>query len=256
MNVTAVDSYEELSKAAAKIIADQIRQKPNSVLGLATGSSPVGVYKELIRLHKEEGLDFSKVVTFNLDEYEGFAPDHPQSYFYFMKTNLFDHVNIPSSSIHVPQGIFASEDEANNYGGWYEEEIKKFGGLDLQLLGIGGNGHLAFNEPGSSLETRTRRVTLTEETRQANSRFFQENEKVPTHAISMGLGTILEARHLLLIASLKGKAEAIQKAVEGPKSFDPDCPASIIRLHPRVNVIVSKDTITHPPFLLRGAPMV
>jgi len=170
-----------------------------------------------------------------------------------MKTNLFDQVNIRPESIHVPKGVFASDEEANNYGQWYEDEIKKHGGIDLQLLGIGTKGHLAFNEPGSGLNTRTRRVVLTEETRNANARFFQENEKVPTHAISMGLATILEARHLLLIASLKGKAEAIQKAVEGAKAFDVNCPASIIRLHPKVDVVVSRDT---PGFLFRGEPTI
>jgi len=255
MNLKVVETYEELSKEAAKIIATQIHQKPNTVLGLATGSSPIGLYKELIRLHKEEGLDFSQVVTFNLDEYEGFPPDHPQSYAHFMKENLFDHVNIPSTSIHVPKGIFASEEEANNFGQWYEEQIKKFGGIDLQLLGVGTNGHLAFNEPGSGIDTRTRRVALTEETRKANSRFFKADEKVPTHAISMGLGTLLEARHILLIASLNGKAEVIQKVVEGEKVFDENCPASIVRIHPKADVIVSKDGIG-PVFLLRGEPQI
>lgn len=236
MLVIVKESYDEISKEAAKIVAARLRRKPNLVLGLATGSTPVGLYKELIRMHKEEGLDFSKVVTFNLDEYIGLPPHHDQSYRYFMDVNLFNHINIDSRYIHVPNGM---ADDIEAHCEWYEEQIKKFGGIDLQILGIGANGHIAFNEPGSSLGSRTRIKTLTQQTIKDNARFFKSIEEVPKYAITMGIGTIMEAKEIILLASGKNKADAIKAAVEGP--IMAMCPASIIQMHRKAIVIVDKE---------------
>ena len=236
MEVIVKENYEEMSKLAAQLIAEVIRKKPRAVLGLATGSTPIGTYKELIRMHKEEGLDFSQIVTFNLDEYVGLPPDHPQSYRYFMNEQLFNHINIRMENTHVPNGM-AKDLKAECEK--YEQMIKEAGGIDIQLLGIGANGHIAFNEPGSSLGSRTRIKTLTEKTRQDNARFFDNDiNKVPKYAITMGIGTILEARKLILLASGENKADAVAKAVEGP--ITAQCPASVIQLHRNVIVIVDK----------------
>jgi len=170
--VVICENYDQLSERATQFIASHIKQKPNLVLGLATGSSPIGVYKKLIEQFKQNSLDFGQICTFNLDEYIGLEPTHSQSYSYFMHQNLFDHVNINTNFIHLPKGIFASEKEIETHCRQYEEEIKKAGGIDLQLLGVGTNGHLAFNEPKSSLDSRTRRIALTQTTRQDNTRFF------------------------------------------------------------------------------------
>lgn len=233
MLVIVKEDYDSLSAEAAKIVADRLRKKPNLVLGLATGSTPLGLYKELIRLHKNEGLDFSKVTTFNLDEYVGLAPSHDQSYHYFMKTNFFEHVNLAKRFVHLPDGMSR---DINVFCDWYENRIKEFGGIDLQILGIGQNGHIAFNEPGSSLGSRTRIKTLTKNTRDANARFFSEGEIVPKYAITMGVGTIMDAKELLLVASGKGKAEAIRNACEGP--ITAMSPASIIQMHPKTFVVI------------------
>ena len=236
MLVIIKKDYEKLSKEAAKIVADRLKKKPNLVLGLATGSTPLGLYKELIRLHKYEGLDFSKVTTFNLDEYVGIPPSHDQSYHYFMQQNFFKGVNLDPRYIHVPHGM---ANDVEQFCNWYEERIKAFGGIDLQVLGIGSNGHIAFNEPGSSLGSRTRIKTLTSATRKDNKRFFKKSEEVPKYAITMGVGTIMDAKELLLVASGKGKANAIHQAVEGP--ITAMCPASIIQMHKEAFVIVDKD---------------
>ena len=227
MEIVICPNYDDLSKRAAKVVADVVRARPNAVLGGATGSSPVGLYKELIRMHKEEGLDFSKVTTFNLDEYVGLGTDHDQSYHYFMFNNLFNHVNVPKKNIHVPSGI---EDDYDTYCPQYERQIKKAGGVDIQILGIGSDGHIAFNEPGSSLASRTRIVFLAEQTIDDNARFFKKREDVPVRAISMGVGTILEARKLLMVVNGKNKAEALAAAVEGPVTCM--CTASALQLHP------------------------
>ncbi|MHC4441384.1 MAG: glucosamine-6-phosphate deaminase [Planctomycetota bacterium] len=227
MEIVICPNYEDLSQKAAKVVADVVRAKPNAVLGGATGSSPVGLYKELIRMHREENLDFSKVTTFNLDEYVPLGPDHNQSYYYFMFEQLFKHINIPKQNVHVPSGI---EQDYDNYCSKYEQQIKDAGGIDIQILGIGSDGHIAFNEPGSSLASRTRIVYLTEETIDDNARFFEKKEDVPVRAISMGVGTILEARKLLLVANGKNKAEALAAAVEGPVTCM--CTASALQLHP------------------------
>ena len=213
MEVIINETYEQTMLAAAKVIAGILNTKPDAVLGLATGSTPVGLYKELIRMHTEEGLDFSKVATFNLDEYIGLPPSHSQSYHRFMHEKLFDRVNIQPQNVHVPLGT-AGDPKA--YCRWYEEEIVKRGGIDLQVLGIGSDGHIGFNEPGSSLGSRTRVKTLAEQTIDDNSRFFAKREDVPIYAITMGVGTILDARKIVLLASGTGKAEIIAAAIEGP----------------------------------------
>lgn len=236
MLVIIKENYEEMCDEAAQIIIDRLRRKPNLVLGLATGSTPLGLYQHLIKLHQHEKLDFSKISTFNLDEYVGVDPSHPQSYHYFMKENLFKHINVPERYIHIPDGL---AEDIDAFCDWYEAEIVRCGGIDLQILGIGTNGHIAFNEPGSSLGSRTRVKTLTEMTRLDNARFFGALENVPKYAITMGVGTIMESKELVLIASGEAKAEAIKIAVEGPLTAQ--CPASIIQLHQRAFVIVTRD---------------
>ncbi len=236
MLVIVKDNYDEMGKEVAQIIVDRLRKKPNLVLGLATGSTPLGLYRELIRLHVDEGLDFSKVVTFNLDEYVGLLPTHEQSYHYFMRKNLFDHLNIPETQIHILDGMATDIDA---YCDWYEQRITSAGGIDLQLLGIGANGHIAFNEPGSSFGSRTRVKTLSEETQQANSRFFKSAAEVPKFALTMGIGTIMDAKEVLLVASGPLKTDAIKEAVEGPLTAQ--CPASVVQLHRRAYVIVDRE---------------
>ncbi len=235
MLVIVQDTYEAMSKEAARLVADRIRRKPNLVIGLATGSTPLCLYGELIRMHKTEGLDFSKVTTFNLDEYVGLPPTHDQSYHYFMQMNLFDHINVDPRFVHVPQGMAKDIDV---FCDWYERRIKEAGGIDLQVLGIGANGHIAFNEPGSSLLSRTRIKTLTGTTRVDNARFFKPDEEVPRYAITMGVGTIMDAKELLLLASKASKADAVLAAVEGPVTAM--CPASIIQMHQRAFVFLDK----------------
>ncbi len=227
MLVLIHDTYDAMSVAAAARLADQIRRKPTLTVGLATGSTPIGLYNELIRLHRFEGLDLSKLTTFNLDEYIGLPPHHPQSYHRFMREHLFDHINLDPRFTHVPNGMAQDVDA---FCDWYEAEIERAGGLDVQVLGIGANGHIAFNEPGSSLGSRTRIKTLTEQTVADNARFFTDDpERVPRYAITMGIGTIMDARELLLLASGPSKAQAIHDAVEGPISAR--IPASIIQMH-------------------------
>jgi len=224
MNVVIRDTYDEMSKYAAKIIASLVRQKPNCVLGLATGATPIGTYRELVRMHKEEGLDFSEVKTFNLDEYLGIGIDlskpyeQDQSYARFMYEELFKHINIKKENIHIPDGRTKDPVEfCKNY----EEEIRKAGGIDLQLLGIGRDGHWAFNEPGSSLGSRTRVEALTKQTLDDNYESFYKKagisrDQMPHYAITMGIGTILEAKKLLMLANGKKKAAVVAKALEGP----------------------------------------
>ena len=236
MLVILKDNYDAMSREAALIVVDRLRKKPNLVLGLATGSTPLGLYRELIRMHVDEGLDFSKVVTFNLDEYVGLSPRHDQSYQYFMRENLFKHINIPQQNIHLPDGM---AQDIDGFCDWYEAEISKAGGIDLQVLGIGPNGHIAFNEPGSSLGSRTRIKTLTENTMRTNARFFKDILEVPKYAITMGVGTIMDSRELLLLANGAGKADAIRAAVEGPLTGQ--CPASIIQLHRKTFVILDRE---------------
>ena len=235
MEVIVKDDYAQLSRLAAQIIAGLVRRKPQAVLGLATGSTPLGTYKELVRLHKEEGLDFGRVVTFNLDEYVGLPPAHDQSYRHFMDENLFNHIDICRENTNLPDGMAADIPAACRA---YEAKIRQSGGIDLQLLGIGANGHIAFNEPGSSLASRTRVETLTEKTRRDNSRFFARMEEVPNYAVTMGIGTIMEARQVMLLASGQAKAGAVAAAVEGPIAAM--CPATALQMHPAATVIIDR----------------
>jgi len=235
MLVIIKKNYDETSREAAGMVAERIRKNPKLILGLATGSTPLGLYKELIRMHREEGLDFSKVTTFNLDEYIGLSPVHSQSYHYFMHENFFKHININPKFVHIPDGK-AKNIEAHCE--WYEEQIQKAGGIDVQILGIGANGHIAFNEPGSSLGSRTRIKTLTKQTIKDNARFFENKAEVPRYAITMGIGTIMEAKELILLAAGKNKTNAVKAAVEGP--ITAMCPASILQMHRKAFVIIDK----------------
>jgi glucosamine-6-phosphate deaminase len=255
MLVVVKKDHDEVSGEAARVVSNMLREKPSSVLGLATGSTPLDLYNELIQMHKEEGLDFSKVTTFNLDEYIGLPPSHPESYHYFMYENLFKHINVPERFIHVPSGMVDVSEvhRINRFCEWYEEQIVRLGGIDLQLLGIGANGHIGFNEPGSSLGSRTRIKTLSENTRKDNSRFFDNDlDQVPKYAITMGIGTILDSKILLLIASGKNKAKAIKDTVEGP--ITGQVPASAVQMHKRAILIVDEDAAaqlngTHEEFV-------
>jgi glucosamine-6-phosphate deaminase len=226
MEVVICSSYDELSKRAGQAVAEVIRNKPNAVIGLATGSSPLGLYKELIRLHKEEGLDFSRVTSFNLDEYVGLAPDHEQSYRKFMNKNLFEGINIKPANTNVPDGL------AKDYKVFcrqYEDKMKAAGGVDVQVLGIGSDGHVGFNEPGDSLASRTHTVTLNELTINDNARFFKRKQDVPIFACTMGVGTILEARKCVLVANGKNKIKAVAAMIEGP--ITSMCTASALQMH-------------------------
>jgi glucosamine-6-phosphate deaminase len=236
MKVIIQRDYEQMSRLAAQLVAEVLNTKPNAVLGMATGSTPLGLYQELVRLHQEEQLDFSRVTTFNLDEYVGLRVDHPQSYHYFMHEHFFQHVNIPRQNINIPSGT------TSNYPAfcdWYEQRIRECGGIDLQILGIGSDGHIAFNEPTSSLSSRTRLKTLSKQTIDDNARFFEQRDDVPVYAITMGVGTILDARKLVLVASGKTKARAVAQAVEGPLTSM--VTASALQMHVDATVIVDDE---------------
>jgi glucosamine-6-phosphate deaminase len=229
MLVLLNSSYEELSREAARIVAAAVKNTPSVTLGLATGSTTLGMYKELVRLHREQGLDFSKVVTFNLDEYLGLAAGHPQSFHCFMRENFFAHVNVADRNIHIPDGTIGGDYE--EYCAAYERAIREAGGIDLQILGIGRNGHVGFNEPTSSFGSRTRLKVLTNETIEDNRKFFDAGEEMPECAITMGVGTILEAKKILLLAT---GAEAI----EGP--ITASVTASCLQLHPDVTFVIDE----------------
>ncbi len=236
MQVIVVKNTEEMGKRAASIIADDMVEREFYVLGLATGSTPLPLYKELVRINKAGEVDFSTVLTFNLDEYIGLEPSHPQSYRYFMDENLFNHVNINKGNTHVPDG---KSEDPEMFCLYYEDLIADVGGIDLQVLGLGSNGHIGFNEPGSSLSSRTRVVDLAESTIKDNSRFFDSVDEVPKRAITMGIGTILESERIVLMASGAGKADAVAKAVEGP--ITASVPASALQLHPDVTFVITDD---------------
>lgn len=236
MEIIIKKNDQAASAAAAKVIARLVQDKPNAVLGLATGSTPVMLYKELIQMHREEGLDFSEVSTFNLDEYVGLEKSHAQSYHTFMQDNLFSQINVKPKNIHIPDGTTR---DIPAFCATYEMAIKNAGGIDLQILGIGSDGHVGFNEPTSSLASRTRIKTLTQQTVADNARFFDGNENdVPRHCITMGIGTIMEARTNLLLAFGSTKAEAISASVEGPVSAM--IPASILQHHPCAKVFIDE----------------
>ncbi|KNF08157.1 glucosamine-6-phosphate deaminase NagB [Gottschalkia purinilytica] len=236
MKVYKVKDYQELSKKSASIVAEQIKLKSNSILGLATGSTPEGMYKELIELYEKNIVDFSDVTTFNLDEYYGLYPEDSQSYNYYMRKHLLNHINIKEENINIPNGMAEDIEKSCEE---YENKIKELGGIDLQLLGIGRNGHIGFNEPSDSFETYTRLVELDIDTINANSRFFASLEEVPTKAISMGIQTIMNAKKILLIASGESKAKTIYDTIKGP--ITPSVPASILQLHKDVTIIVDEE---------------
>jgi glucosamine-6-phosphate deaminase len=236
MEVIISKTFEEMSRAAAQEVASVLNAKPNAVLGLPTGTTPLGLYKELARMHKKGELDFSRVTTFNLDEYVGMPITHPQSYHYFMHENFFKHVNIPPQNVHIPSGT------TTNYRAfceWYEHRISECGGIDLQILGVGSDGHIGFNEPTSSLNSRTRLKTLAEPTIDDNARFFKNRDEVPIYAITMGVGTILDARKCMLLANGKKKAAAVAATVEGPVTSM--VTASALQLHPSTKVFVDEE---------------
>ena len=236
MKIYIVEDYAELSAQAARIVASQIILKNNTVLGLATGSTPEGMYRELVRLNLEGTLDFSGVVTFNLDEYIGLPPGHSRSYHYYMHHHLFDHVNLDPQNIHIPLGQAANMAESCLE---YDTKIAAAGGIDLQVLGIGTNGHLGFNEPHAYLKVQTHVVDLTPETVAANSRFFDTVAEVPRQAVTMGMGSIMQARRILLVASGENKAPLIKEMVSG--KITTAVPASFLQLHREVILILDKE---------------
>ena len=240
MEIIILPTANLASEVAARLVARQVREKRDSVLGLATGSTPCNLYKELARMHRLSGLgglDFSGVTTFNLDEYIGLDPAHPASYHRFMEENFFDQVNISPDRIHIPDGLARDVPECCEA---YEAAIHAAGGIDQQILGLGSDGHLGFNEPGSSLASRTRIKTLTERTRSDNARFFAQGQEVPHHVITMGLGTIMESRMCLLMAFGKSKAEAVAATVEGPVTAS--VPGSILQFHPRTKILLDSES--------------
>lgn len=232
MKIIKTADYNEMSKVAANIIAAQIILKPNSVLGLATGSSPIGTYKELISKYENGDIDFSDITTVNLDEYKGMPRTNEQSYYYFMNDNLFDHVNIDKSRTHVPNGM---AEDAELECKEYEKLVKSVGGVDLQLLGLGRNGHIGFNEPSEEFAKETHCVDLTESTIEANKRFFASADDVPRQAFSMGIGTIMAAKKIVVVVSGADKAEAVKNAFTGPVT--PNVPGSILQFHGDVTVV-------------------
>lgn len=239
MHIYKAKDYNEMSRKAANIISAQIIMKPDAVLGLATGSSPIGTYKQLIDWYNKGDLDFSEIRSVNLDEYKGLDASNPQSYAYFMRHNLFDSVNIKLENTNIPNGL---ETDIEKECTRYNNIIKSLGGIDLQLLGIGNNGHIGFNEPGEAFEKETHCVKLTENTIQANARFFSSIGEVPTHAYSTGIKNIMQARSILLIASGEAKAEAIYQALFGP--ITPTVPASILQLHNNVSIVADEAALS------------
>ena len=236
MKFITVDTYEKLSRQAANIISAQVILKPDSVLGLATGSSPLGAYKQLIEWYEKGDIDFSKVVSVNLDEYVGLDGTNEQSYRYFMNKNFFEHINIDMGNTFVPNGCAV---DLAGEGKRYDEHIAELGGIDLQLLGIGLDGHIGFNEPDKYFVKSTHVVDLHESTIKANSRFFANIDEVPKRAITMGMVSIMQAKKILLIASGKEKRDILEKAFYGP--ITPEIPATILQLHPDITVIYSEN---------------
>ena len=235
MEIIIKPTVAEAQQETARIIARQIKRQHGSVLGLATGSTPIGVYEILVAMHRRGELDFSRVTTFNLDEYVGLAPEHPCAYREFMRRHLFGLVNVEPARIHFPDGL---AQDIPTHCAAYEETMRAAGGIDLQLLGIGRDGHIGFNEPSSSLASRTRIKTLTPQTVKDNARFFGSADQVPRHVITMGVGTIMDSRHCLLLATGGAKAEVIARMAEGP--ITASVPASVLQMHPACTVVVDE----------------
>lgn len=242
MKIIKAKDYQDMSRKAANIISAQIIMKPDCVLGLATGSTPIGTYDQLIDWYKKGDLDFSQVSSVNLDEYRGLSHTDPQSYYYFMHEHLFKQVNIREEATFVPDG---TNPDAEAACAAHEEIIKKLGGIDLQLLGLGNNGHIGFNEPSEAFEKETHCVDLTESTIQANSRFFDSIDQVPTQAYTMGIKSIMMAKKILIVANGEGKADIVARAFWGPVT--PDVPASILQMHPNVTVVCDEAALSKAP---------
>lgn len=239
MRILKVKNYDEMSKKAAAILAAQIVNKPDSVLGLATGSTPIGTYQYLVKKYQDGELDFADIQTANLDEYKGLTKENDQSYYYFMNHHLFQHVNINPAQTNIPDGM-AEDAEAECRR--YEEVIQALGGVDLQLLGLGHDGHIGFNEPEAQFAKETHCVDLTEMTIEANKRFFASADEVPRQAFTMGIGTIMRAKKILMVVSGKDKASILKKALYGPVT--PQVPASILQFHPDAIVIADEDALS------------
>lgn len=236
MRIIIADDYQEMSRRAAAMVSSQVILKHDSVLGLATGDTPLGMYKELIKLYENKEVDFFDVSTFNLDEYYKLSIENKQSYYYYMNHNFFRHINVKKENTHILNGMAKDiTAECRNY----DQQIKNDGGIDIQVLGIGANGHIGFNEPDVNFEAETHLVKLDEMTIEANSRFFSSKDEVPTTAISMGIKTIMQSRRVILLASGAGKADAIYKTVNG--KICPELPASILQLHPDATIIIDKN---------------
>ena len=242
MKIYKAKDYKDMSRKAANIISAQVIMKPNCVLGLATGSTPIGTYDQLVEWYNKGDLDFSEVTTVNLDEYKGLPRTNDQSYYYFMHQHLFDRVNIDPERTNVPNGM---EPDAEKECGRYEELIRSLGGVDLQLLGLGHNGHIGFNEPGEAFEKETHCVDLTESTIEANKRFFASADDVPKQAYTMGIKTIMQAKKILIVVSGEDKAETVKNAFFGPVT--PEVPASILQLHNDVVIVGDKAALSKIP---------
>lgn len=232
MKIYKAKDYKDMSRKAANIISAQVIMKPNCVLGLATGSTPIGTYDQLVEWYNKGDLDFSEVTTVNLDEYKGLPRTNDQSYYYFMHQHLFDRVNIDPERTNVPNGM---EPDAEKECGRYEELIRSLGGVDLQLLGLGHNGHIGFNEPGEAFEKETHCVDLTESTIEANKRFFASADDVPKQGYTMGIKTIMQAKKILIVVNGENKADIVERAFFGPVT--PEVPASILQLHNDVTLV-------------------
>lgn len=239
MNLIKAENYQDMSRKAANIISAQVIMKPDCVLGLATGSTPIGIYRQLVEWYEKGDLDFSKVSTVNLDEYRGLKRTDPQSYYYFMKQNLFQYVNLREEAVFVPDG---EEMDAEKACRNHERIIQALGGIDFQLLGLGKNGHIGFNEPGAAFEKDTYCVNLTDSTIEANARFFGSVEEVPTQAYTMGIRTIMHAKKILVAVNGEEKAEAVKNAFWGPVT--PQVPGSILQMHPDVTLVADEGALS------------
>lgn len=239
MRIYKAKDYEDMSRKAANIISAQVIMKPDCVLGLATGSTPIGLYKQLVEWFEKGDLDFSKVQTVNLDEYKGLNRENDQSYYYFMHDNLFDHINIPEENTHLPNGM---ESDSEKECARYTKLIQSMGGVDLQLLGIGHNGHIGFNEPSESFDKDVHCVNLTQSTIEANKRFFASADDVPKQAYTMGIKTIMQAKKILIVANGEGKADIVRDAFFGP--ITPQVPASVLQLHNDVTLVADEAALS------------